>query len=72
MKGPELKQIREEMKMSQATFGKLLGYHQAQVRISEFERGVRIIPARVVEACGYMKKKVAEKPVGSEGKGKGI
>lgn len=43
MTGKEFKTIRLKLGMTQQEFGKMLGYKRPQVRISEFERGVRPI-----------------------------
>lgn len=57
MKGEELKEIRLKLGMSQEDFGKLFGYHQPQVRVSEFEHNRRPIPLRVIDAVGYIREK---------------
>lgn len=63
MTGDELKQIREMLGMKQKDFGALFGYHQAQIRISEFERGVRPIPKRIEAGCAYIKEKSKKAPI---------
>lgn len=65
MTGPELKEIRKSLGMGQEEFGKLFGYHQPQVRISEFERGVRVIPQKVINSVVYLKEKAHTKSVGN-------
>jgi transcriptional regulator with XRE-family HTH domain len=47
MTGKELKEVRQRIHLSQTEFGKKLGYHHPQIRMSEFEHGVRKIPFRV-------------------------
>lgn len=47
MTGPEMREIRNRLHLSQEVFGRKFGYHQPQIRISEFERGERKIPFRM-------------------------
>lgn len=61
MQGQELKKIREELGMTQAEFGAIFGYHQAQIRMCEFEKGVRKIPERVARGCDYLRKEKSRK-----------
>jgi len=49
MTAEELRAFRVSQGLNQTEFGGILGYHQPQIRISEFERGVRVIPKRIRE-----------------------
>lgn len=52
----DFKQLREDLGMKQAEFGRLFGFTAPQVRVTEIETGRIKVSAQVEMLCRYIRK----------------